>query len=422
MGLLERLLPTSLGRDFRWLFGAATSTNLGDGILLAAGPLLVASVTRDPFAVSMAVFAQRVPWLLVGLLAGAVVDRVDRRLLVMAADLLRAAVVGVLATAVATDLVGLLWLYVTFFLLGTAEVFADNAASTLTVAVVPREHLGKANARIFGSAMMTNQLAGPPIGAALFALAGWLAFGANAVLALLGVALLSRMRLARRVLPGPRPSLRQQTKEGALWLWRHPPVRTLALMITFFNVTYGAAYGVYVLYAQERLGLGEVGFGVLLSAVAVGAVIGSVLYSRLEARFGYATLLRAGLVVETASHAALALTTAAWVALPILFVFGIHAAVWGTTSTTVRQRSVPDAVLGRVTSVYMLGGVGGIALGTLIGGVVATRWGVLAAFWFAFAGSLVVLLWLWGPMRHVALAAETGPAEGAGDSAAAPSA
>jgi MFS family permease len=422
MGLLGRLLPASLGRDFRWLFGAATSTNLGDGILLAAGPLMVASLTRDPFAVSMAVFAQRVPWLLFGLLAGAVVDRVDRRLLVMAADVLRAAVVGVLALAVATDLVGLVWLYATFFLLGTAEVFADNAASTLTVAVVPREHLGKANARIFGSAMMTNQLAGPPLGAALFALAGWLAFGANAVLALLGVVLLSRMRLARRVLPDRRPSLRQQTKEGAVWLWRHPPVRTLALMITFFNVTFGAAYGVYVLYAQERLGLGEVGFGLLLSAVAVGAVLGSVLYSRLEVRFGYTTLLRAGLVIETASHAALALTTSAWVALSILFVFGVHAAVWGTTSTTVRQRSVPDAVLGRVTSVYMLGGVGGIALGTLIGGMVAARWGVLAAFWFAFVGSFVVLLWLWGPMRNVALAAETGPAEGAGDSATAPSA
>jgi MFS family permease len=408
--VLTRLLPDALGRDFRWLFGAATSTNLGDGILLAAGPLLVASLTRDPFAVSMAVFAQRVPWLFFGLLAGAVVDRVDRRLLVMTADVLRAAVVGALALAVGTGMVGLPWLYVTFFLLGTAEAFADNAASTLTVAVVPREHLGKANARIFGSAMITNQLAGPPLGAALFALAGWLAFGANAVLALLGVALLSRMRLARRVVPQHRAPLRRQTREGAVWLWRHPPVRTLALMITFFNVTFGAAYGVYVLYAQERLGLGDVGFGVLLSAVAVGAVLGSVLYSRLEARFGYAVLLRTGLVVETFSHAALALTSAVWVAGAVLFVFGVHAAVWGTTSTTVRQRAVPDAVLGRVTSVYLLGSVGGIALGTLIGGLVAARWGVLAAFWFAFAGSLVVLVWLWGPMRNVALAAEHGPA------------
>jgi MFS family permease len=410
MPVLSRLLPDALGRDFRWLFGAATATNLGDGILLAAGPLLVASLTRDPFAVSMAVFAQRVPWLFFGLLAGAVVDRVDRRLLVMAADLMRAGVVGTLAVAVATDLVGLAWLYATFFLLGTAEAFADNAASTLTVAVVPREHLGRANARIFGSAMLTNQLAGPPVGAALFAVAGWAAFGANAVLALLGVVLLSRMRLTRRVLPeGRRPSLRHQTAEGALWLWHHPPVRTLALMITFFNVTFGASYGVYVLYAQERLRLGDVGFGILLSAVAVGAVLGSVVYSRLEQRFGYATLLRAGLAIETASHAALALTTSVSVALTVLFLFGIHAAVWGTTSTTVRQRAVPDAVLGRVTSVYLLGSVGGIALGTLIGGAVASRWGVLAAFRFAFAGSLLVLLWLWGPMRHVARAAETGP-------------
>lgn len=403
---MTALLPPALGRDFRWLFGSATATNLGDGILLTAGPLMVASFTRDPFAVSMAVFAQRLPWVLFGLLAGAVVDRVDRRLLVMAADALRAVVVGLLALAVVLDLVSLPVLYLTFFLLGTAETFADNAASTLTVAVVPRDQLGAANARIFGSAMVTNQLAGPPLGAALFAVVAWAAFGAYSVLALLGVVLMSRMRSPRRVLATGQVSLRAQTREGAVWLWRHPPVRTLALMITFFNVTFGAAYGVYVLYAQDRLGLGDVGFGLLLTCVAVGGVAGSVAYSRLEGRFGYTTLLRAGLVLETASHAALALTSSAVVAGAILFLFGIHAAIWGTTSTTVRQRAVPDAVLGRVTSVYLFGSVGGMAAGTLLGGLVAGQWGVLAAFWFAFAGSLVALAFLWGPMRHVALAAE----------------
>ncbi len=404
--MLERLLPERLGVNFRWLFAASTSTNLGDGVLLAAGPLLVASVTRDPFAVSMAVFAQRLPWLLFGLIAGSVVDRVDRRILVMAADGGRALVLlGVLGLLL-SDQISLPLLYVAFFALGTAETFADNAASTLTVAVVPREHLGLANSRIFGSAMVTNQMAGPPLGAALFTVASSLAFGAQAVLLLLGVVLISRMNLPERAPSASGVSMRTQIGEGTTWLWRHPPVRTLALMITIFNVTYGAVVGLYVLYAQDRLQVGDIGFGILMSTIAVGAVLGSTLYARLEARFSYAGLLRTGLVLETASHAALALTHSAILAGIILFLFGVHAAVWGTTSTTVRQRATPEHMLGRVNSVYMLGSLGGIALGTLIGGAMATQFGLLSAFWFAFAGSLVALAFLWKPMAYVAHAAE----------------
>ncbi|MGC1207706.1 MAG: MFS transporter [Ornithinimicrobium sp.] len=404
--MLERLLPARLGRDFRWLFAASTSANLSDGVLLTAGPLLVASVTRDPFAISMAVFAQRLPWLLFGLIAGSVVDRVDRRRLVMVADGARAVVLlGILGLLV-SDQVSLIFLYAAFFLLGTAETFVDNAASTLTVAVVPRADLGVANSRIFGTAMVTNQMAGPPLGAALFTVASWLAFGAQAILLLLGVVLISRMRLPTRAPVHDVVSMRTQIRQGMVWLWRYPPVRTLALMITIFNVTYGAVFGLYVLYAQERLEVGDVGFGVLMSTVAVGAVLGSALYARLSARFSFAVLLRTGLIVETFSHAALALTHSAIVAGIILFLFGVHAAIWGTTSTTVRQLAVPEQMLGRVNSVYMLGSLGGIAVGTLIGGWMAQSFGLLSAFWFAFGGSLVALLFLWGPMVYVAHAAE----------------
>ncbi len=408
--MLQRLLPARLGRDFRWLFAASTSANLGDGVLLTAGPLLVASITRDPLAISMAVFAQRLPWLLFGLVAGGVVDRVDRRRLVMIADAARAVVLlGVLALLL-SDQVSLVLLYLAFFLLGTAEAFVDNAASTLTVAVVPRADLGVANSRIFGSAMITNQMAGPPLGAALFTVASGLAFGVQAVLLLLGVVLISRMRLPHRVAVQDVVPLRKQIREGMVWLWHYPPVRTLALMITIFNVTYGAVVGLYVLYAQERLEVGDLGFGILMSTIAVGAVLGSALYARLSARFSFAVLLRAGLILETLSHAALALTHSAIVAGIILFLFGVHAAIWGTTSTTVRQLAVPEHMLGRVNSVYMLGSLGGIAIGTLIGGWLAQSFGLLTAFWFAFGGSLVALIFLWVPMASVAHAAEE-PAE-----------
>ena len=413
--MLRRVLPRELGMPFRWLFGSMTVTNLGDGLLLAAGPLLVAGLTRDPLAVSFAIFAQRLPWLLFGILAGAVVDRVNRLRLVMVADALRVVVVGLLALLLAFDEVTLPLVYVVFFLLGTAETFADNAGSTLVVQLVPRAQLGRANSRIFGSVMITNQLAGPPLGAALFTVAGWLAFGANAVLCALGVVLLLRLRgsaLTRRRadtrpdgMPAARATVRAQTAEGVRWLLHHPPMRTLALMILLFNVTFGASYGVYVLYAQERLGLDGLGFGLLMAMSAVGGVLGSAVYGRLEMRFSYTALLRAGLVLETLSHAALALTRSPWVAGAILFAFGVHATIWGTTSTTVRQRAVPDQLLGRVTSVYLLASLGGISIGTLLGGWVGQQWGIVAVFWAAFVGCCLTLPFLWRPMRHIGRAA-----------------
>lgn len=408
--VLRRVFPPALGPSFRWLFGSMTVTNLGDGLLLTAGPLLVAGVTRDPLAVSFAVFAQRLPWLVFGVLAGAVVDRVDRVRLVMLADALRVVVVGIFAFMLAVQDVGLVTIYVTFFLLGTAETFADNAGSTLLVQIVPRARLGQANSRLMGTVMVTNQLAGPPLGAALFAIASWVAFGANAILCTLGVLLLMRLRRHARV-PGPStqvapaPSLWSATREGMTWLWHDPPMRTLAWTITLFNITYGASFGIYVLYAQEILGLGDVGFGILMGVAAIGGLLGSVFYGRLERRFSYTTLLRAGLILETCSHAALALTRSPWVAGTILFLFGVHAVIWSTTSTTVRQRAVPDKLLGRVTSVYFLGSLGGMSIGVLLGGWVGQQWGILAVFWSAFAVCSLFLLILWQPMRHVGRAA-----------------
>ena len=410
--IAEALSPAPLGRNFRWIFASTTASNLGDGVLLAAGPLLVASLTREPFPVAMAALLQRLPWLVFGVFAGAIIDRVDRRLLIVVVDLLRGVVVGLLAAAVAFDFFGLPVIYVTMFLVGTAESFADNASITVVAAAVPAEGLGQANARVYGAHVVTNQLAGPPLGAWLFGLAAAAPFGFVAVTAVLSALLIARMRLPDRVLPGTRPPLRAQVAEGLRWLWGHAPVRTLAIMITIFNVTFGATFSILVLYAFERLALDSFGFGLLMSASAVGGVIGSVLFRRMESRFSYAQLLRVGLLIETSTHLALALTTTPAVAATVLALFGAHAVVWGTTSTTVRQRAVPGELLGRVTSVYMLGSVGALALGTLIGGVIAQRFGILAAFYFAFGGSAVTTALVWKSLDNVAHAAEIGPEDG----------
>jgi predicted MFS family arabinose efflux permease len=196
--------------------------------------------------------------------------------------------------------------------------------------------------------------------------------------------------------------------EGIRWLVAHPPMRTLALTIFTFNITYGAAWAVLVLYAGDRLGMDEVGFGLLTTAVAIGGIIGITSYGRLERRFSLADLMRVGLVIETLTHLSLALTTSPPVALATLVVFGAHAFVWGTTSTVVRQRAVPDELLGRVGGVYRVAIVGGIVIGTPIGGLLA-RIDITAPFWFGFAGSALLVVLLWRQFEHIVHAGDAPP-------------
>jgi MFS family permease len=409
--LVEAVVPARLGSGFRWLWGQSVLDNLADGILLAAAPLLIASLTDDPFAVAMAVFLQRLPWLLFSVLAGAIVDRIDRRRLSVVVGLIRTAIVAGLAATIAADAVSIAVVYVVAFLLGTAETFADNAAGALVADIVPKAELGIANARLVGSLLVTNQLVGPPIGALLFGIGRIDPFLAYIVLMLAGVVLVGRLRpdVMER---GERRPVRHEVAEGMRWLWDHPPVRTLALTITAFNITFGAAIAVNVLYATERLGVSEEGFGLLLAASAVGGVVGATVYGRLEARFALGTLMQAGLVIETLTHLSLALTRSPWVAGAVWFVFGVHAAIWGTTSSTVRQRAVPRRLQGRVGSVYQLGSLGAIAIGSVLGGVLADLGGVTAPFWFAFGGSAVLLVVLWRQLPLIAHVAEAADDDG----------
>jgi len=402
-GVVERIAPRTLGRDFRWLWGTSIVTNLGDGALLAAGPLLVTTITREPFAIAASVFLQQLPWVLIGIPAGAFIDRHDRRRLSMLVNLLRTLVLGGLAVTVATGTVSLPVIYVAVFLIGTAETFADNAGSALVATTVPKPSLGIANARLSGTSIVANQLVGPPLGAFLFALAMAIPFALDAVCALAGAVLVSR--IASRPLPAVAPEdrhLRREMADGMRWLWRNPPIRALFLTILLFNVTFGAAMSVYVLLAKERLGLDDVGYGVLITVGAIGGLIGSAAYGRLERRFSLATLMRVGLGLETITHLVLATTTSILVAGATMTLFGIHEVVWGTTSTTVRQRAVPSRLLGRVTSVYMMGMFGGTVVGGIIGGLIAQIFGVTGPFWFGFIGSAALLALIWRTLDDIA--------------------
>ena len=259
-----------------------------------------------------------------------------------------------------------------------------------------------ANGRLYAAEVVTNEFVGPPFGAFLFAAGMALPFATNAACFALGALLISRVSTSVRTAVGQRRSWTAEMAEGVRWLIGHPPMRTLALTIFTFNVTFGAAWSVLVLYAGDRLGMDEVGFGLLTTASAVGGIIGIASYGSLERRFSLGDIMRVGLLIETGTHLVLALTTSAAVALATMVVFGAHAFVWGTTSTVVRQRAVPDELMGRVGGVYRVAIIGGMVIGTPIGGALATAFGITAPFWFGFVGSALLVTILWRQFDYIA--------------------
>lgn len=402
----EMIAPRRLGRDFRWLLASSWTSNLGDGIALAAAPLLIASLTSSPVLVAAGAMMQFLPWLLFGLLAGAVADHHDRRRLVMLANGLRAVIVSVLVVFLVTGQATVWMVLVTAFLYGTAEVFADSAGSTLLPMVVKPADLGIGNARMQAGYLVANQLAGPPLGAFLFALGSFWPFVLQVLCVALAVLLISR--IARTPVPehpdAPRGTKVHAIREGLRWLRRNPPVRTLVVIILVFNVTWAAPWGVLVLYATDYLGMGPVGYGALTTASAIGGIIAVFSFGWLEKHVSFATLMRVCLSLEVLMHLGFALTTSPAVAFAIMFGFGLYAFVWGTISTTVRQRLVPMELQGRIASVNMVGVFGGLVIGQFIGGVLAQLYGPTAPWWFAFGGSAITLALVWRSISHIAAA------------------
>ena len=356
--------------NFGKLWAASTVSFLGDGVTLAAGPLLAASVTRDPVLVAGIAVAQQLPWLLFSLPGGALVDRLDRRRVMWVSDAVRCATVGLLGLAVLLDLASLPVLYAAFFVLG--------------------------------------EMVGPPLGGLLFAFSASLPFlldaGSFAAASAMVLAMGGSFRVPQ---PGgsPRTTLRAEIAEGFAWLWGHGLLRTLALALGVMNLTSSATTAILVLFASERLGLGPVGYGVLLSSLAVGGVLGALSAGRVAGWLGAGTAMRAGLLIEASTSAIIALWQDAYVVGMMLALFGFHALVWNVVTISLRQELVPDGLLGRVNSSYRLLGMGGAAAGALLGGLLAKGFGLAAPFWFAAASVAVMTIVAWRTIGNGAVTA-----------------
>ncbi|WP_329794192.1 MFS transporter [Lentzea sp. DG1S-22] len=349
---------------------------LGDGIFLAALPLLATTITRDPTLVAGVSFFGALPWLLVSLPAGAAADRYDGRRLLLAALWIQCALMALLATFHSAHIAVL---YGLAFLIGTAETIPRAVGQPLIKATVKNHLLERANGRLFASQAVALQFAGPPLGGLLFAIAVPAPFCVNALTFAIAALLVTQMRTERKV-----PSARQKARDGLRWLMKHEALRTITVVSATTNLCIAMTMATLVLFAQQRLGLTDAGFGALLATLACGGVAGALLAERVLARASWAVLATVVLIpLMWLGVATIARD------LPTVAVFAVVSsfctAVWGVATSSFRQRVVPTGLLGRVSSAQTLITWGVQPVGALVGGLVADGFGLLAPWYAAVA-------------------------------------
>jgi MFS family permease len=376
------------GAGFARLLAGSAISNLGDGVYLSALPLLAASLSRDPLLVSLVSFAEWLPWLLFGLLSGALLDRWDRRRVMWTVDAARFAVVGGLAVAVVLDQASIALLAAVGFVLGAGQTLVDTGAQSIVPALVSRDPqlLERANGRMVGAQVVGQGLVGPPAGGFLFSVASWIPFAVDAVSFAASSALVATIRGhigPTTTEPGPgarRATLRAEIAEGLRWLAAHRVLRTTALMVAVVNLLASAGGAVMVLFAQEELGLDAVGFGLLFTGWAIGGMLGSLVAARLARLVGTARTVVGTMVVSGLAYLVFGRASSAGLAGAMFGLLGLLTVVFNVVLGSLRQALTPDRLLGRVIGAFRLFSYGAVPLGSLIGGVLARSVGLRAPF------------------------------------------
>ena len=386
----------SLGRNFTKAMVASGFANLADGVLWVALPLLAVQLTRSPILIAGITVAARLPWLLAPV-AGAFADRLDRRQSMVRVNLVRFVLLGGLALAVAVDLASLPMLYAVALLLGVGETLFDTSAQSLLPAVVGRDQLTRANSRLFAVELVANTFIGPPLGGLLAAAGLALALGVPAAAYLVGagcLALIAGSFRAAGAEPAGSTRLRDDVAEGTRFVWRHPVLRPLAIMLGVENMAFSAAFSVFVLFAVAPgpMGLSEAGYGVLTAALGVGSLLGSWLAVPVERRLGRVRTLVLSILLNGISLILPVVTARPVPVGASMAVSGLCIMLWNVVTVSLRQRITPDRLLGRMNASYRLVGWGTMPLGAALGGVLAEALGLRGAFLVAALVTFAVLI------------------------------
>lgn len=388
------VLASTLSWRF-WVFWASqAASNLADGFFRVALPLLAIQLTRDPLLVSGVAFALTLPWLLLSLPVGVFVDRWDRRLTMVIANGAR---VAILAASVYLLVLGQMNIFVLYFValgLGIAETITDTAAGAILPALVPTSKLEQANARLVSVQTITNQFLGPPLGSSLVTLSMAYALGSSglfyfaAILFLLPVRgiFTAKRQISRR--------LYNEIREGVDFIWASPNLQVIITIVSGLNFCWSAYYALIVLYAVQPgpMGLTPFQYGLVLASIGVGGALGAYLVDNVQKYVERQWLLLGDILGSLLLFTVSLLTVNFYVFLIAGAIAGIAGSVSNVALVSLRQRIVPDELLGRVGGASRLFGYGALSLGAASAGVIAQYIGIRGVFGICIVIVLIMMM------------------------------
>ncbi|MEU8869819.1 MFS transporter [Streptomyces javensis] len=362
---------------FGRLWAAAVVSRFGDALRGAALPLLAVSLTDSPVLVSLVTACGFLPWLLFGLIGGAIADRVDQRRAMWAVDGVRAVLMAGFAVAVWLDRATIGLLLALAFALTTLQTLFDNAATALLPSVVGQRALGRANARLMTGQEVMGRFVGAPLVPVLLGLGAAMPYAADAATYLAAAALVASLGAAppERAPRPPGGSLRRDIAEGLAVLWRDRTLRALCASTTLCNIGIGALIATLVLHITGWLDAGNTGYAAVITVYGIGSVVGGLVAARLTEKLGRARALVVCGTAQIGALAALGAIRSLPVAVAAMGLFGFAGIVWNVTEVTMMQQRSPDGALGRVSSAFRTLSIAGTPLGALLGGVMAQAWG-----------------------------------------------
>ncbi|MGW5354768.1 MFS transporter [Streptomyces sp. NPDC004031] len=399
---VSRPAPRTGRRNAVVLVGFTAATNLADGVTKMALPVLAARLTGSPVQVTAVSLTLTLPWLLVALHVGVLVDRFDRRRLLWAANGARLPAMGVLTVSAATGGLGLGLLCATGAVLGVADVLASTSASALVPAAVPPAGRERVNTWMVGAETVGQEFAGPFVGGVLLAAGTAFALGvvgaSYAAAALVLLLLMGRFR-AEQPAPGaaaaPPVSVNSRIAEGVRFLWQERVLRTLSLVVAVLSAAWGAWLALMPLYAEQVMRLGPRRYGIVLSALGIGGLVGAVAVTWVNRVLGARRAMLADLIGTGAMVALPALTTSVHAVAAGAFLGGMGGTLWSVNARTLTQHLVPDEMLGRYGAAARLFTFGAMPLGAALVGLLAELCGMRLAFAaFALATAATPFLFL----------------------------
>lgn len=388
-----------LGRDFNRFWLGSLASNLGDGMMAIALPLVAALFTDDPLLVSGLIAARFLPFLLFGLAAGVIVDRIDRVRLMIGANLARSVALMVLAVLVATGNATIWVLYAVMFTVMTCEVFYDLAGRALMPDLAPAGTIDRANGRIEGGRTVTQDFAGGPLAGFLFAIMAFVPIAANAGAYVLGALVLLGLPLAVRRAPehdtdqtdttvAERPSALADLREGFAFVFRGSSFGPILLFNLALNAAFTALSAVMVLIAQNHFGVPAALYGAFLGSSAVGALLGAATVGFMVARLGRFRLELVFFTVTGLCFLGFGLAPNAYAAVVAWVVLGFVITASNIVMLGAIQLIVPGRQLGRVMSFVQVSGTAFGPVAALLAGLL----GRVELYYVPVASGVLVLV------------------------------